>query len=74
MARTGGRPTSHIQEARPASAERPPSPPPRADEERPQAPEGRQSGWRLAAALWAVVFLFLAALLVFDLIAGLLHR
>jgi hypothetical protein len=69
MARTGGRPQSQITEARPAPP-RAPSPPP-AEEDRPSVPEGQQTGWRLAATLWAIIFLFLAALLVFDLLAGL---
>jgi len=71
MARTGGRPHSQIQEARPAAARPPAAPPAPADEERPAAADAPQPGWRLAATLWAIVFLFLAALMVFDLIASL---
>ena len=74
MARTQGRPNSHIQETRPSSGPRPTSPPPAPpEEERPAVQEGKGRGWRLAALLWAIVFLFLAALMVFDLLAGLFH-
>jgi hypothetical protein len=72
MARTDGRTGSHIQEGRSPAAGRPA--PPAAGEERPPAPEERQPGWQLAATVWAIVFLFLAALLVFDLFAGLFQR
>ncbi|HKI35769.1 MAG TPA: hypothetical protein VKA46_28195 [Gemmataceae bacterium] len=75
MARTDGRHSSHIQEKRPPSGGNSASPPPAsAGEERQAAQEGRDAGWRWAATLWAIVFLFLTALLLFDLLAGLIHR
>jgi hypothetical protein len=72
MARTEGRTGPHIQPARPASGGRTPPAPP-VPEDPPAVEETRRSGWRFAAMIWAIVFLFLGALLVFDLIAGLLH-
>jgi hypothetical protein len=71
MARTDGRAHSHIQEARAPSAARP-VPPPGGEPAAP--PERRHRGWRFAVLLWAIMFLFLSALMVFDLIAGLFHR
>ena len=71
MGRTEGRPNSHIQEKKP-----PPegNSAPRAAEDGPAAREAGQRHWRWAATVWAVVFLFLAALAIFDLLAGLIHR
>ena len=75
MARTDGRPNPHIQEKRPPSASgTPPAPAPPTPEERLAAQEGQQSTWRWAATLWAIVFLFLTLLAVFDLIAGLIFH
>jgi len=75
MARSGGRPNPHVQESRPPAAGRPAPAPPDGDHRPPvwDGGEGQQTGWRLAATLWAIVFLFLAALMVFDLVAGLFH-
>lgn len=71
MGRTDGRPNPHVQETRPPSGARP-APPPAGE---PAPPPGRHhAGWRFAAMLWAITFLFLAALMVFDLIASLFHR
>jgi hypothetical protein len=70
MARTDGRPNSHIQEKKPSSEANSSLP---AVEEWPAAEEGHQRGWRWAAMLWAVVFLFLTALMLFDLLTGLFH-
>jgi hypothetical protein len=72
MGRKNGRPNVHIQEKRPAVLGSAPAAPVN-DEPPATAPEARLSGWRLAATLWAIVFLFLAALMMFDLIAGLIH-
>jgi len=75
MARTDGRPTAHIQEKRPPSGGGvPPAPHVPTPEERLAAQEGRQPTWRWAATLWAIVFLFLTALALFDLIAGLIFH
>ncbi len=75
MARTDGRQNSHIQEKKPASAgSAAPAPPAPTAEERLAAQEGQQPTWRWAAAVWAVVFLFLTVLALFDLVAGLFHR
>ena len=75
MGRSDGRPNAHIQEKRPSVAgDAPAAPPARPSaEERLAIQEGRQRAWRWAATLWAIVFLFLAALLVFDLVAGFLR-
>jgi len=43
-------------------------------EERLAAQEGLHQTWRWAAAIWAIVFLFLAVLALFDFVAGLFHR
>ncbi len=71
MGRADRRANAHIQEKKP-----PPdgnaAPPPA--EERAAAPEGQQRTWRWAALVWAVVFLFLAALALFDLVAGLFRH
>jgi hypothetical protein len=72
MARKDGRSNAHIQEKRPPSGGGLSSPAPPA-EERPAVEEGRQPGWRWAATAWAIVFLFLTALMLFDLVAGLFH-
>jgi hypothetical protein len=71
MRRSDGRRNAHIQERKPPSAGAAPAPPTRPDGEEQPLPEGRQAGWRWAAAIWAVMFLFLTTILVFDLIAGL---
>jgi hypothetical protein len=63
MGRTDGRPNPQAQEKKP---------PPAA--ERPQADEGRQAAWFWAAAVWAVFFMFLVTLALYDLVAGLLFR
>jgi hypothetical protein len=74
MGRSDGRPNSHIQEKKPPSGGESPAPPPRPTaEEREAAQEGREPAWRWAATIWAIVFLFLSALLLFDLIAGVIH-
>jgi hypothetical protein len=75
MGRTEGRPNSHIQEKKPSSGGNsvPVSPAPTA-EERLEAQEARQPTWRWAATIWAIVFLFLSALALFDLATGLFHR
>ena len=72
MARTDGRPHLHIQEKKPSSAESP-APPRPTSEERAAAQEGLQPTWRWTATLWAIVFLFLSALLLFDMVVGLVH-
>jgi hypothetical protein len=71
MGRSDGRTNSHVQEKKPPPAGNAPAaalPP----EERQAILEGAQPGWRWAAMIWAVVFLFLTALMLFDLVAGLL--
>jgi hypothetical protein len=72
MGRTDGRTNAHVQEKKPPSGGEPPAARPTA-EERQAIEAGRQPVWRWAATLWAIMFLFLAALLLFDLLAGLLH-
>jgi hypothetical protein len=73
MGRTDGRPNAHIQEKKaPSAGNSAPAPPPA--EERPAAPGPPQHTWRWAATLWAIVFLFLAALALFDLVVGLFRR
>ena len=72
MGRTDGRSNAHIQEKKAPSGGNPAPAPPA--EERPPAEEGRQPTWRWAAAVWAVVFLFLTALALFDLLTGLFRR
>jgi hypothetical protein len=74
MGRTDGRSGPHIQEARPSAAARPSVQPQAARTDPPPVAEGRQTGWRFAALIWAIVFLFLGALAVFDLFAGLFRR
>jgi hypothetical protein len=74
MGRTDGRPNAHIQEKTPPPAEGSPAPAPPPAEESPAAREFQQRTWRWAATIWAIVFLFLTALALFDLIAGLFHR
>jgi hypothetical protein len=71
MARTDGRHNSHIQEKRPPAGGGAPAAAPTAAEERRTDLEGGRPAWRWAATVWAVVFLFLTLLAVFDLIAGL---
>jgi hypothetical protein len=75
MARTDGRPNAHIQEKRPPSASStPPARPAPGAEEQLEVQEGRQPTWRWAATVWAIVFLFLTALALFDLVAGLIFH
>jgi hypothetical protein len=74
MRRGDGRHHAHIQGSRPAAAAEAPSPAAPAAEERAAVPGGNPAGWRLAGLLWAITFLFLSALMVFDLIAGVFHR
>jgi hypothetical protein len=71
MARTDGRINSHVQEKKSSSAGGAASALPA--EERQAVLEGLQPGWRYASTLWAIVFLFLTALMLFDLVAGLFH-
>jgi hypothetical protein len=70
MGRSDGRNNPHVHESKPPGA-RPQAP---AGEERPAVPEGRDLAWRAASLVWAVVFLFLVALLIFDMVFSLLHR
>ena len=72
MGRSDGRINSHLQEKKPAPAGNA-APATLPLEERQAILEGAQPGWRWAATLWAVVFLFLTALMLFDLVAGLFH-
>ncbi len=70
MARSDGRHNSHVQESRPASGSRPAVP---AEADPAPVPEPGHRGWRVAGLVWAIIFLFLSALLVFDLFSGLLR-
>jgi hypothetical protein len=64
-----------MQEKRPPSGGNSAAAPPEPTGEPVQTPqEARGSGWRWAATLWAIVFLFLSALLVFDLLAGVIRH
>lgn len=72
MGRTDGRPNSHIQEKVPPTAADA-EPAPSAAEDAPAAQEFPQRAWRWATTVWAIVFLFLTALALFDLIAALIH-
>jgi len=71
MARTDGRHNSHVQESRPTPAGRSAAP---AEVGQPAAPEESRAGWRAAALVWAIIFLFLWVLMLLDLVYGwLLH-
>jgi hypothetical protein len=74
MGRSDGRPNTHIQEKKTPSGDSPAPAPPPAEERPAAAQEGRQPVWRWAATVWAIVFLFLTALALFDLLAGLFRR
>ncbi len=69
MGRTDRRANTNIQEKKPPQENSAPQP---IAEERPAPAEVQQpsSGWRWAALVWAIVFLFLMALALFDLVAG----
>ncbi len=77
MSRHQTRPSNHVQESR-GSVQRPavpaaPTPAPAAST--PSSDEPRHHrGWSAAMMVLAGVFLFLGALAVFDLIAGLVRR
>ncbi len=62
MSRTDPRRPSPTQEAKPE-----PLP-------EPSARDARRRGWNLAFLIWMMGFLFLAVLMLFDLIAGLFGR
>jgi hypothetical protein len=75
MSRTESRHNPHVQGARPPAASRPTAAP----EEAPAEAEANaapvsHAGWRLAVFAWAIMFLFLSALAVFDMITGLFKR
>ena len=72
MGRKNARANAHIQEKRATAGVGLPSPAP-GPEPAPAGEGGRHSGWRLAATLWAIVFLFLTALMVFDLVVSLVR-
>jgi len=66
MGRKNGRPNVHIQEKRSAAG----LPLPSSTTSTEDTAEPQQPGWRWAVTLWAIVFLFLSALMVFDLIVS----
>ncbi len=72
MSRSDPRRTITIREEKPAAP--PPARGTEAEDRGKSAPEEPfPLGWNVAAFLWAVSFLFLTALIVYDLIAGLLR-
>jgi hypothetical protein len=68
MGRTDRRTNTHIQEKKPPPQDN--SAPPPAEERPAPMPDDQQRAWRWAATIWAIVFLFLLALAMFDLVAG----
>jgi len=73
MGRKNGRSVAHIQEKRPSAVVGlAPSEP--SAEMQPAGETAVHRGWRWAATLWAIVFLFLTALMVFDLVVSLVRR
>jgi hypothetical protein len=63
----------HIREEKPPAAPPARAPDPaEAGAPAPEGPEGR--GWGVAILVWAAMLLFLAALMLFDLVAGLFRK
>jgi hypothetical protein len=71
MGRSDPHRSTHVREEKPAA---PPAPPPDPKAAAPEPEARRRPGWGVAILIWAVATLFLAALMVFDMIAGLFRK